>query len=183
LRVGGGDLSVLSSESNGLSIEVAQSMDVIREAEGGVALATLLPTVLLLSVLVLVIGFVIRAQIQTLDRAATAIAHRSNGSFEELPLADLLLEVRPWWKKSEIWDDGSGLPPQELERVFERFYRAPGDASNSGGSGLSTVDGSSASSVAPSGSRTALTRAVLSPRLRCRLWKSLLRCPTETALA
>jgi len=40
----------------------------------------------------------------------------------------------------EVWDEGVGLPPQELERVFERFYRAPGDASNGSGLGLSTVD-------------------------------------------
>jgi signal transduction histidine kinase len=40
----------------------------------------------------------------------------------------------------EIWDEGSGLPPQELERVFERFYRAPGEKSNGSGLGLSTVD-------------------------------------------
>jgi two-component system OmpR family sensor kinase len=40
----------------------------------------------------------------------------------------------------EIWDEGIGLPPQELERVFERFYRAPGDKSNGSGLGLSTVD-------------------------------------------
>jgi two-component system OmpR family sensor kinase len=40
----------------------------------------------------------------------------------------------------EVWDEGAGLPPQELERVFERFYRAPGDKSNGSGLGLSTVD-------------------------------------------
>jgi two-component system OmpR family sensor kinase len=301
LKIGKGDFRVFSSESNGLSIEVAQSMDVIREAEGGVALATLLPMVLMLPVLVLVIGVVIRAQIQPLDRAAKTIAHRPTGSFEELPLADLPREVRPLVEeinslirrlettvaretqfvtdaahalrtpltalqlqadvldggktpaetadrlaelrtgirrvirlseqllsiartesaagaitdktdlqhgleeaiqfyaaaaragevdvhleskapvsvpgnarrvslilgnllenairysprgggvhvkssiagkrvRIEIWDEGSGLPPQELERVFERFYRAPGDASNGSGLGLSTVD-------------------------------------------
>jgi signal transduction histidine kinase len=40
----------------------------------------------------------------------------------------------------EVWDEGVGLAPQELERVFERFYRAPGDESNGSGLGLSTVD-------------------------------------------
>jgi signal transduction histidine kinase len=40
----------------------------------------------------------------------------------------------------EVWDEGVGLPPAELERVFERFYRAPGDTSNGSGLGLSTVD-------------------------------------------
>jgi two-component system OmpR family sensor kinase len=40
----------------------------------------------------------------------------------------------------EVWDEGVGLAPTELERVFERFYRAPGDTSNGSGLGLSTVD-------------------------------------------
>jgi two-component system, OmpR family, sensor kinase len=40
----------------------------------------------------------------------------------------------------EVWDEGVGLPPTELERVFERFYRSPGDTSNGSGLGLSTVD-------------------------------------------
>jgi two-component system OmpR family sensor kinase len=34
----------------------------------------------------------------------------------------------------EIIDDGPGLPPEELARVFERFYRAP--SAHDGGSGL-----------------------------------------------
>ena len=298
---GQGEYRVFSAESNGLKIEVAQSMDVIREAEGGVALATLLPMVLLLPVLALVIGVVIRRQIKPLDDAAAALAHRPAASFEDLPVANLPAEVRPLVDeinrlmrrlettvtrekqfvtdaahalrtpltalqlqadvldggkdpeekaarlaelrtgirrvirlseqllslarneyaagpitekadlpqslddasqlygaaaraaevqvrvesnapvavpgnarrialifgnlldnairysppggsvqvrstvvggraRVEIWDEGIGLPPQELERVFERFYRAPGDNSNGSGLGLSTVD-------------------------------------------
>ena len=34
----------------------------------------------------------------------------------------------------EITDEGPGLPPEELARVFERFYRAP--SAHDGGSGL-----------------------------------------------
>ncbi len=298
---GHGEYRVFSAESNGLKIEVAQSLDVIREAEGGVALATLLPMVLLLPVLALVIGVVIRRQIKPLDDAAAALAHRPAASFEDLPVANLPAEVRPLVDeinrlmrrlettvtrekqfvtdaahalrtpltalqlqvdvldggkdpqekaarlaelrtgirrvirlseqllslarneyaagpitektdlqqsledvsqfygaaarsgevqihvesaapvtvpgnarrislifgnlldnairysppggsvhvrssvvggraRVEIWDEGSGLAPQELERVFERFYRAPGDKSNGSGLGLSTVD-------------------------------------------
>jgi signal transduction histidine kinase len=41
----------------------------------------------------------------------------------------------------EVWDEGCGLPPSELERVFERFYRAPGSEESTGsGLGLATVD-------------------------------------------
>jgi signal transduction histidine kinase len=301
LRLGKGEFRVFSAESNGLSIEVAQSMDVIREAEGGVALATLLPMVALLPILALLIGVVIRRLLEPLDDAAAAIAHRPVASFEDLPVANLPAEVRPLVEeinrlmrrlettvarekqfvtdaahalrtpltalqlqadvldggkdardkaarqaelrtgirrvirlseqllslarneyaagpitektdlrqsledvsqfyadaalaggveldvesnapvavpgnarrialifgnlldnairyspararvqvrssivagraRVEIWDAGIGLPPQELERVFERFYRAPGDSSNGSGLGLSTVD-------------------------------------------
>jgi two-component system OmpR family sensor kinase len=40
----------------------------------------------------------------------------------------------------EVWDEGCGLPPSELERVFERFYRAPGSEGSGSGLGLATVD-------------------------------------------
>lgn len=40
----------------------------------------------------------------------------------------------------EVWDEGPGLPERELKHVFERFYRAPGDASTGSGLGLSTVE-------------------------------------------
>jgi len=71
-------------------------MDVIREAEGAVALATLSPVILLLPVLVLLIGVVIRRQLRPLDRAASTIAQRAELSFEELPVDQLPAEVRPF---------------------------------------------------------------------------------------
>src|SRR6267143_1579609 len=39
----------------------------------------------------------------------------------------------------EIEDDGSGIPPQERERVLERFYRMPGTAGTGSGLGLAIV--------------------------------------------
>lgn len=39
----------------------------------------------------------------------------------------------------EIVDEGPGLPEGELEKVFERFYRTPGDATEGSGLGLATV--------------------------------------------
>jgi two-component system OmpR family sensor kinase len=40
----------------------------------------------------------------------------------------------------EVWDEGPGLPAAELERVFQRFYRAPGAGGDGSGLGLSTVE-------------------------------------------
>ena len=298
---GTGQYRVFSAQSNGLNIEVALSMDMISEVESGVALATLLPMVLLLPVLALVIGVVIRRHVAPLDAAAAALAQRPPSSFEDLPVENLPAEVRPLVEeinrlmrrvettvvrekqfvtdaahalrtpltalqlqvdvldggrdeqeraarlaelrtglrriirlseqllslarnesaagpigektdlrqglddvsqlyadaaragnvrvqvesdapvfvpgtprrlglilgnlvenairyspvggavslrtsvaggraRIEVWDEGVGLPPTELERVFERFYRAPGDTSNGSGLGLSTVD-------------------------------------------
>jgi signal transduction histidine kinase len=92
---GSGQYRVFSAQSNGLSIEVALSMDVISEVEGGVALATLLPIVLLLPVLALVIGIVIRRHVAPLTAAAATLAQRATSSFEDLPVQDLPAEVRP----------------------------------------------------------------------------------------
>jgi two-component system, OmpR family, sensor kinase len=39
----------------------------------------------------------------------------------------------------EIWDEGPGLKPDQLERVFERFYCAPGSERTGSGLGLATV--------------------------------------------
>lgn len=39
----------------------------------------------------------------------------------------------------EVEDDGPGIPPAERERVFDRFYRAPGSAPGGSGLGLSIV--------------------------------------------
>lgn len=92
---GTGPYRVFSAQSNGLSIEVALSMDMISEVESGVALATLLPMVLLLPVLALVIGFVIRRHIAPVDAAAAALARRPAAAFEDLPVENLPAEVRP----------------------------------------------------------------------------------------
>ena len=39
----------------------------------------------------------------------------------------------------EVRDEGKGIPPEQLTRVFERFARVPGDASTGSGLGLATV--------------------------------------------
>ncbi|MHB8477576.1 MAG: ATP-binding protein [Steroidobacteraceae bacterium] len=41
----------------------------------------------------------------------------------------------------EITDEGPGLPESELEKVFHRFYRSPGDATEGSGLGLAVVRG------------------------------------------
>jgi two-component system sensor histidine kinase TctE len=43
---------------------------------------------------------------------------------------------RPWL---EVEDDGPGIPEADRERVFERFYRAPGTAQTGAGLGLAIV--------------------------------------------
>jgi two-component system OmpR family sensor kinase len=292
---------VFVAQAGNKRIEIAQSVDVIREAEEAVGLATLLPILLLLPVLGMVIGFVIRRELRPLNAAASLIASRPPLSLELLPVEAMPREVRPLadeinrlldrlktavqreqrfltdaahalrtpltalqlqadvlggardpsekaarleqlragirrvrrlsdqllslarsestagpltvsteldqaleevlalhtaaassreitlhadthsnarvygntrrltlifgnlldnavrytpaggqvrvcartednCAKIEVWDEGCGLPPEELERVFERFYRAPGDDSNGSGLGLATVD-------------------------------------------
>jgi two-component system, OmpR family, sensor kinase len=95
LKLGRGHYRVFVAQTNSLRIEVAQSMDVIREAEGGIALATLLPIVILLPVLAVVIGFAIKRQLRPLNAAATTIALRPPLSLDLLPDEDIPVEVRP----------------------------------------------------------------------------------------
>jgi two-component system, OmpR family, sensor kinase len=95
VKVGHGEYRVFAAESRGMHIQVAQSMEMIREAEGGIALATLLPIGLLLPILAIVLGFAIRRQLQPLNRAADAIASRPPLSLDLLPAEGMPAEVRP----------------------------------------------------------------------------------------
>jgi two-component system OmpR family sensor kinase len=95
IDLGRGDYRVFAAQSKNLQIQVAQSIDVVREAEGGVALATILPIVILLPVLAVVIGFAIRRQLRPLNEAARNIALRPPLSLDLLPADGMPVEVRP----------------------------------------------------------------------------------------
>ena len=94
-KLGGGRYRVFAARTNELRIEVAQSTDVLREAEGGIALATLLPVAILLPVLAVVIGFAIKQQLRPLNAAAENIARRPPLSLDLLADDDMPVEVRP----------------------------------------------------------------------------------------
>jgi signal transduction histidine kinase len=95
LKIGAEDYRLFAAESKGLRIEVAQSMEVRREAAASVALAPLLPVVLLLPVLGVVIGLAIRRQLRPLRAAAAAVASRPPLALELLPVDGMPAEVRP----------------------------------------------------------------------------------------
>jgi two-component system OmpR family sensor kinase len=50
------------------------------------------------------------------------------------------VDVSIGWEEKYAWaevsDTGPGIPPHELERVFDRFYRAPGTTAQGSGLGL-----------------------------------------------
>jgi signal transduction histidine kinase len=95
LKLGSDEYRVFAAQSRDLHIEVAQSMDVIHEAEAGVALATLLPIALLLPILAVVLGFAIRRQLKPLSDAAAVVANRPPLSLDLLPEQGMPAEVRP----------------------------------------------------------------------------------------
>jgi two-component system, OmpR family, sensor kinase len=95
LKLGSDEYRVFAAQSRGLHIEVAQSMEVIHEAEAGVAMATLLPIALLLPILAVVLGWAIRRQLKPLSVAAAAVANRPPLSLDLLPEAGMPAEVRP----------------------------------------------------------------------------------------
>jgi len=123
VRLGNDDYRVFVAQSKGLHIQVAQSMEVIREAEGGIALATLLPIALLLPVLALVIGLAIRRQLRPLNAATGLIARRPALSLDLLPVEDMPQEVRP------LLDEINRLL-RRLKTAVEREQRFVTDAAH-----------------------------------------------------
>jgi signal transduction histidine kinase len=70
-----------------------------------------------------------RAQIVLTNLLANAIRHTPPGGRVEVRAAPAGERVR-----FEVRDTGEGIPPEHLERVFDKFYRVPG--ARSGGVGL-----------------------------------------------
>ena len=60
-----------------------------------------------------------------------AVRHTPPGS-----TVTLRTETTPWGASVVVSDNGPGIPPELLERVFERFYRGPGAAARGSGLGL-----------------------------------------------
>ena len=60
-----------------------------------------------------------------------AVRHTPPGS-----TVTLRTETTPWGASVIVSDDGPGIPPELLERVFERFFRGPGAAARGTGLGL-----------------------------------------------
>jgi signal transduction histidine kinase len=60
-----------------------------------------------------------------------AVRHTPPGS-----TVTLRTETTPWGASIVVSDNGPGIPPELLERVFERFFRGPGAAARGTGLGL-----------------------------------------------
>jgi two-component system OmpR family sensor kinase len=95
LKLGESPYRVFAARSRELHIQVAQSMEEIREAENNIALATLLPIAILLPVLAAVLGLVIRRQLRPLDEATATIAKRPPLSLDLLPEEQIPAEIQP----------------------------------------------------------------------------------------
>lgn len=95
VTLGGIEYRVLSAESGAQRIAVAQQMELRRETAAAAAFAALLPVGLLIPVLGLVIGAVIRRQLEPLSATARAVAARPPVALDPLPVSGLPAEVRP----------------------------------------------------------------------------------------
>jgi two-component system sensor histidine kinase KdpD len=54
---------------------------------------------------------------------------------------EVAADVKDEWLSIVISDTGPGLPPEDVERIFEKFYRVPGTATGGTGLGLSICRG------------------------------------------
>jgi two-component system, OmpR family, sensor histidine kinase KdpD len=50
-------------------------------------------------------------------------------------------DIEGEWLRVTVSDSGPGIPPDELEHVFDKFYRLPGTATGGTGLGLSICRG------------------------------------------
>jgi signal transduction histidine kinase len=87
-----------------------------------------------------------------------AVRHTPPGS-----TVTLHTETTPWGASVVVSDDGPGIPPELLERVFERFFRGPGAAARGTGLGLAIarelaerMDGRLLATSSPAGTRFTL---------------------------
>jgi two-component system OmpR family sensor kinase len=95
LKIGGADYRLFSATAGKRRIVIAQLMELRRETATGAALSALLPVVLLIPVLGLVIGFVIRHQLQPLNGIAQEIAGRPPLALTPLSAQGLPTELQP----------------------------------------------------------------------------------------
>ncbi|MEZ4661457.1 MAG: ATP-binding protein [Caldilineaceae bacterium] len=55
------------------------------------------------------------------------------------------VEIRAWMAQEQLWvtvaDRGPGIPPEQMARIFDKFYRLPGTATGGTGLGLSICRG------------------------------------------
>lgn len=110
------------------------------------------------------LGAWVSGDLDLLDQAFLNVAKNAHAHTREGGHIRLTCEIRGNWVRVTVTDDGPGIPPEDLARIFDRFYRAmgprPGD---SGGAGLGLAiakrlvdlhDGRiTAENVAPTGAR------------------------------
>ena len=112
-----------------------------------------------------------------------AVRHTPPGS-----TVTLRTETTPWGASIVVSDNGPGIPPELLERVFERFFRGPGAAARGTGLGLAIarelaerMDGRLLATSSPAGTRFTLELPGPVRRGHARLhWESV---TTRAALA
>ena len=87
-----------------------------------------------------------------------AVRHTPPGS-----TVTLRTQTTPWGASVVVSDDGPGIPPELLERIFERFFRGPGAAARGTGLGLAIarelaerMDGRLLATSGPDGTRFTL---------------------------
>jgi PAS domain S-box-containing protein len=73
------------------------------------------------------------------DEISRVVMNLLSNAFKYSPRGTVV-RLRAWAEQSDVHitvsDQGRGLPPDQLERIFEKFYRVPGQEGSERGSGL-----------------------------------------------
>ena len=88
----------------------------------------------ILAALVAFLGYLLTGDVDTENTEPSELVHAPGG--REIEVGLVRQEGRA---RLTVRDHGSGLPPDQRERVFDRFYRIPGTAGDGSGLGLAIV--------------------------------------------
>ncbi|MDN3921595.1 ATP-binding protein [Roseateles violae] len=119
----GKEYRVLSVQSGGQVLQVAQALSVRQRLAGRLALRTVMPIAIMLPILMLVVGWIVGRSLEPVERVRGQLARRAAQDLSPVAAAGLPIEVRP------MVDEMNSLLAR-LQRSFEQQQHFVADAAH-----------------------------------------------------